>query len=358
MQKKYLTCSQEFQKKVKGVRSNDIGLYGYQASYFDHLISHLPYYLKIYNHTFYNAAKIVNKNFSGLVLLDYGCGVGLLGLYAKFCRFKKVLLCDIVAENIIAAKKISEYLKISIDEFIIGDIDTVKEKCIKQNIIPDIVIGTDVIEHIYNLDHFFKTLNEINPLQINIFSTASNPDNTFKLKKIKQQQHRDEYTGGYQTHINNYVDEQEFEESFFEIRKKIIKIIWFDVRDDAAHNLAQNLRGKNKADIEFAIQKFKRDGVMPLLPADIGSNTCDPITGSWTERVLPLSTYKKIYNDAGFHLKIKNGFYNDYNGSVLKKMAAKLINYIIVLFGGSSKIISPFIELIGSSKKGVNKTDN
>jgi 2-polyprenyl-3-methyl-5-hydroxy-6-metoxy-1,4-benzoquinol methylase len=91
------------------------------------------------------------------VLVDYGAGNGLLGIFAKYCGFKKVYVNDISAIFIEASKQLAKVLDISIDGFIEGDCDKVLEFT-KENDKVDAVVGTDVIEHVYRLYTFSVAL--------------------------------------------------------------------------------------------------------------------------------------------------------------------------------------------------------
>ena len=76
------------------------------------------------------------------------------------------------------------------------------------------------------------------------------------------------------------------------------------------------------------------------------TNTCDPITGSWTERLLTVKEYQSIYSKAGFALNVYNGFYNEWQegkkGSVLK-----LLNKTTRLLGMQGRFLSSYIILVG-----------
>ena len=57
-----------------------------------------------------------------LCLADYGCGNGLLGLFAKYCGFKIVLLCDTNADFTQAARALSAAIAVPADAYVHGDI--------------------------------------------------------------------------------------------------------------------------------------------------------------------------------------------------------------------------------------------
>ena len=78
-----------------------------------------------------------------------------------------------------------------------------------------------MIEHIYNLGIFFKTIQQMNPKMVSVFTTASNPANYFKVRALQKIQLKDEFEGGSPD------DHALFGESplepFIKIREQIIR---------------------------------------------------------------------------------------------------------------------------------------
>ena len=111
------------------------------------------------------------------------------------------------------------------------------------------------------------------------------------------------------------------------------------------NKLAKATRGLIKVDIEKAVEDYIKTKNLPT-PPHHPKNTCDPITGSWTERLLTEKEYESIYNQAGFELKTYNGFYNQWQPGA-KGFALKLANKTIALLGKQGNIITPFITLVG-----------
>ena len=83
---------------------------------------------------------------------------------------------------------------------------------------------------------------------------------------------------------------------------------------------------------------------MPAPPAD--TNTCNPLNGSWTERLLPLEKYRTLFADAGFTTKFYPGFYNQFEKGRFN-FAKKMLNKVITIMGSK---ISPYIVIVGFKK--------
>src|SRR4051812_12832436 len=147
----------KFSELLNKVEINSVPGHAYCKSYLDHLLIHRVYYLKIYNQLFNLLKKYTAKSFSDLFIVDYGCGNGLLGIYAAFCGFKNVLLVDTDEAFVVSAQNLARQLNISVN-LVTGDYHQ-----LTQVSKPDVIIGTDVIEHIYNIDEMFEVFQNINP---------------------------------------------------------------------------------------------------------------------------------------------------------------------------------------------------
>lgn len=326
-----------FQDKLARIDTAQSSGSPYAKRYLQHLLQNSSYYLSIYAEVLNHATEDTTSSYKEMLLVDYGAGNGLLGLFAKYAGFKKVMLCDVDAAFMEAAKELASNLQIEVEGFVSGDL----QKLLQQypGTVPDVVVGTDVIEHIYNLDIFFTELKQINPSLVSVFTTASNPDNWIKKTALQKLQTKDETVGGDPSDF--VLAGAEKHAAYSQIRKEIIRTNFPQLKAIEVNQLAVGTRGLYKADIISAVNKFLNDGSLPILPE--GKNTCHPLTGSWTERILPISSYQKIYKAAGFELTIYNGFYN-LHAAGLKRTINKMLN---VAIGIAGRKIAPFITLKG-----------
>jgi 2-polyprenyl-3-methyl-5-hydroxy-6-metoxy-1,4-benzoquinol methylase len=305
-------------------------------------LQHKKYYLAIYADVLQKLAQHSAQKKTAIELVDFGAGNGLLGIFAKFCGFNKVFINDIDMKFVDAAKSLAIQLEISINGFITGDIDSVENYL--QNEKPTAIIGTDVIEHIYDLDHFFSVVRKINPSMVSVLTTASNPENYFKTRMLKKIQLKDELEGG--TTDEHALFGEHSHEPFLKIREQIIGKHGEGLSSLKITELAKATRGLNTPDILGALQQYKLSGKMPVPPFH-PTNTCNPLNGSWTERILSLEEYISLYAAAGFTCKFYAGFYNDLEGNVAERFVKKMLNAAITTVG---KKISPYIVIVGEKK--------
>ncbi|MEP7164891.1 MAG: 50S ribosomal protein L11 methyltransferase [Ferruginibacter sp.] len=333
-------CIDAFEKKLELVIIDDISAALYCKKYLAHLLQYKKYYLAIYADVLNKLIRQSTQKKENILLIDFGAGNGLLGIFAKYCGFKKVFVNDIDEKFVQASRKLAAQLHVEIDGYITGDIITVQSYFADE--IPAAIVGTDVIEHIYDLGVFYKTIRQINPLMISVFTTASNPANYFKVRALQKIQLKDELEGGSPD------DHALFGESplqpFLKMREEIIGKYARNMTDVEILALAKATRGMVQEDIRSSVETYMASGKMPVPASD--TNTCNPLNGSWTERILSLDTYISLYADAGFTCKFYAGFYNDYEQGLMN-FVKKLLNAGITTLG---KKISPYIVLVGTKK--------
>ena len=189
--KEYISA---FEKELECVIIDSISPEPYCKKYLSHLLLHKRYYLAIYADVLQKIVAHSCKNKSAITLVDYGSGNGLLGIFARFCGFKKVILNDIDAKFVKASEQLAAQLNIMVDGYVTGGINDLQSYC--KNEMPDAIAGTDVIEHIYDLEGFLSCLQQINESMVSVFTTGSNPANLLKVSRLKKIQMKDELQGG------------------------------------------------------------------------------------------------------------------------------------------------------------------
>ena len=326
-----------FTSRLSEINISEVSDVHYCKKYLQHLMLNRNYYLLIYSKVLEQVIFNSDLKKESITLIDYGAGNGLLGLFAKFCGFGKIIINDIDKSFIKSAQTLAIGLNISVDQFITGDINTIQKECFF--IKPDAIVGTDIIEHIYNLNSFFTIMKEINSNMVSVFTTGSNPENYFKIKKLRALQFKDEHTGGIADDFG-FADSQSHP-SYFQIRKDIISAINPEFDEMLIIKMAKLTRGLNREDIKQVVLQYEKTGQFPNEPEPF--NTCNPLTGSWTERILSIKEYHIIYKNSNFSAQVSPGFYNIYYKGV-KKLIMVFINNLVSIFGLK---FAPFIFIVG-----------
>ena len=289
-------------------------------NYLNRNIESLRYYARIYAVCLKDIPEISNT-----VLVDYGGGCAFLSQFAKRLGVAKVIYVDINPESVQTAEELKRVLGIGPDVVIHGDSRDLKAWCAENNVVPDCLVSVDVIEHIYDLDAFFADLLSVNPSMKMVFTTASNSCNRLKVRELRKVMLADEQGRGE-------------EKGFYAQRFEYIRQRFPQLAENELEYWAWNTRGLVFGDIEKAVAEKCPNTAIDRY------NTCDPSTGSWTERVLPLSEYKRLFSKYKRLLRVENGFY-DTNRTQPQKAFRSLLNGIIRPFPNLGRCIAPFIIL-------------
>ena len=328
MKNQFTKFEASFIEQLSSIGIADISNEKIVTDYLQNILQHKKYFVKIYSFLLAEAVKKLNKPLQNITVLDYGTGNGLLALFAKYCGFKKVFACDYDENFIVASTRLSNTLNIYINDWSVSNEYDVKNHYQDKNI--DIIVGTDVIEHIYNLDIFFSNIHALNPNIITAFTTASVYDNYFKRKKLEALMLKDEV-------------------EYLEQRKKIIHNYDNSLAQNEIENLATVTRGLKESDMYTYTEEYRKTGVMNSIKIN-NTNTCDPYTGNFTERILTIREYNKLYEQHQFSISFISGFYDD-DKNLLQNLIIKILNFFINCINNKylSRTIAPFIILVGNS---------
>ena len=294
--------------------------------YLERMMPSIDYYFDIYSHCLDIAANAIQIPIEKATLIDYGGGHGLLGIIAKKLGWHEVVYIDINPTSAHTVRTLSETLGHGPDTILTGDSVLLREWLRANHRQPHALLGMDVIEHIYRLDTFFNDIiaDTSQPLFL-LFTTASNPFNAHICSRLRRIMQSDE-TGT--TEQPNY----------YTLRHDFIARQRPELTPDQLHRWVVNTRGLIFDDIQEYLDKDE----MPT-PTD-PFNTCDPRTGNWTERILPIKRYQELLDTHKYQLSVENGWYNTRH-NIPKKTCAQLLNIV------NSPRLAPFLILKANYKR-------
>lgn len=301
---------------------NALDISNYSRDYILRLLPTLDYYLDICHH----ALDLLSPQTHTLV--DYGGGQGFLSLLAKRQGIQEVIYIDHNPQASQTVTTLSNHLGFGPDTILTGDQDTLLKWCREQHCTPDALVGIDVIEHIYRLEPFFDSLHTLNPRMTLVFTTASTPYNPFIQRRLKRIMLMDEYG-------------HESQKGFLQLRREHIASLQPKLSEKELDYWARGTRGLTYDDIT---RLFHDNLSVESLPTTLPPhpNTCDPATGSWTERILPIDSYRQLTVPLGWSVSVGKGFFNKHH-SGLKRYVSRVLNAILLL--PCTRWLSPFIIL-------------
>ena len=326
--------------KLNDLNFNNLAISEYNKVYLKKYIDNFPFYISLYSQLLKKAIKKLNKPVSESVFVDYGGGCGILSYLAKEVGFKTVVYNDNYQISLNDTQIISGALGISIDHYICGDVEDFVNEVSLLGISPDLICSFDVLEHIYNIEKWFKTIIEINNSFSLLFMTSANSCNPFVVRRLERLQIQAEHEGLKRTAGWKEID---LNNSFLEARGKIIKEKFPDFNKDIISELATKTRGLRKDDIIKVVNRYIETSEISY-QIEHPTNTCDPYTGNWTEKLFDLKQLTTLINNNKLSVDITNSYYSYSHNNILN-LPKFILNILIKIVGKKILFFSPTFTL-------------
>ena len=322
--------------KIISLDIDRLNISAYNKRYLKHYQQNLNFYLDAYSQLLLKATSNLDIPVNKAVFLDYGGGSGLLSYLAAALGFNKVVYNDLYEISVNDVKVVSQNLQLNIDEFIVGDIKQVTESINKSKIHPNLICSFDVLEHIYDINEWFIQLKDFKHSFKLFFTTNANGSNPFVNRRLTKKHIRDELHGRKREEVWKEID---LHTSFLIERKKIITQYFSQLTEDDVNKLATVTRGLKENDIKKEVSYFIKHGEMKY-EITHPTNTCDPFTGNWTEKIIDTKSLCNFINSLGFTCYVSNSFY-PYSEKRILNVPKYMLNLIIRLMGKTNLFFSP-----------------
>lgn len=297
------------------------------------------FYKSVYLQLIGKALKKLTKPVNESTLADYGGGCGLLSFIAREMGFRHVIYNDIYDVSVSDAKELSVVFKSSPDVFCHGDIDVLVSEVSRLSLLPDLICSVNVLEHIYDLEAWFKSLNKLDGFSL-VFLTGSNPRNPYVAYRHKAIHRISEYRG---CERNIRKGNLFLSVSCLSERERIIREGYPDLAADKAALLARKTRGlRYEAILGAAAEYIERGAISYRM--DHPTNTCDPYTGNWSERLIDIKGSLKMLSDLGMEGRFTGSYYC-YSGNYALNVIKSLLNILLRITGSGFLFFSPMIAL-------------
>lgn len=338
IQQKYEETLKDLLLRLKALNLQEIGISEYNQAYLSKHIKEFQKTSWFLSHIFMLIAE-KNIPFSQITLIDYGGGAGILSYFAKMLGVGTLIYNDIYDVSCKDVKKISEKINIHIDYIMQGDIHEVVEQVKEEKLKIDFLLSFDVIEHIYNVEDWFNEVKKIQTEKLTVIQTShANKYNLLINTKLTKLQKRAEYQEQKKEWGHK---ERDTLQSFFYVRKNIIKNQLPDLEESKLNYLSRQTRGLIEKDIVREVKKYAQNGKINYKPKH-KNNTCDPLTGNWTEQFIDLKDLQKTIEKMGYECIITPGFYINTKGSNIVKVVKKIVNHIIYYLKFKGLLLSPY----------------
>jgi hypothetical protein len=322
--------------RLKALDLKDLNISEYYRNYLEKYVDNFAFFMSLYSQLLIKALNKLEKPVNESTFADYGGGCGILSFLARETGFKTVIYNDINKNSVNETQIISAILNIEIDLYICGDVEVFVNEINRRNIKPDLICSFDVLEHIYDLEHWFRKIAEADSRFSLLFMTCANSGNPLVRHRLKKLHTDAEFKGGEKNIRNNDLF---LDSSILKERERIIGDKFPDLKLSDIQFLALKTRGLRKDDIEKLVDLFIRTGEFPYI-ADHPTNTCDPYTGSWVERLIDLQQLKTIIRQSGLNVSISNSYYG-YSAGRMLNVPKYILNQMISILGPQNLFFSP-----------------
>jgi len=292
-----------------------------------------------------------NKPLERTVLLEYGGGCGILSMLARECGVGTVVYNDIYDVACVDARTIAQATGNVANQYISGDIEDVVESLRGTPLSYDVVVSSDVLEHIYNIEAFFTELPALSNGHISFaMSTHANRYNpvirrVLTRKQVSVENEDREHTPGHK--------KRDSLRSYLSIRRDIIRECGDALlSEDEIEVLATLTRGRMDADIRSAVFNYLETKELPR-PIAHPTNTCDPRTGNWQDRFIDPAVLIGECSRAGLDVDVSPGHYGRPGGFVKQTLAGAL-DCLISMFPGEALRLAPYFLIHGSGDMSIH----
>ena len=285
-----------------------------------------------------------NVPYDEFVFIDHGGGIGVLSLLAKELGLGTVIYNDLWAPYCKDAQIIAEAAKANrADHYVLGDIDELIDFLKTNSISCNALASYDVIEHIYDIETFLVRLSDSSagPLTV-VMASSANPFNPLIRRHHMEFQRKAEYGGREKT---QGCREDYLTKAYIIVRQEIISKHAPSLSDVEIQRLAKATRGLIEPDIKEAVDEYLKTANIPQGPTH-PTNTVNPYTGNWAERLHDIEHLKEILSNEGFKVDILAGYYaNSKTNHPLKRFMGIALNPLIRMLKYKGLFFAPFYTI-------------
>jgi len=329
--------------RIAGLDIDRLDISDYNRRYFGSHVASIRQVLQYYTYVLCCAFSQAARATDDLVFIDYGGGSGLLSLLARELGVRTAIYVDIYDVSCRDAELIARSLGLPADVYLTGDIDELLAFLEERRIACDVLASVNVIEHIYDIEGFLSKLGELPGPGLSVaLSSDANDENPWERRSFarlhRRIEHEDRTRGwGHK--------ERDSLESYRSIRRRLISECAADLSCEELDRLAAATRGLRAADIRARVNAYRCTGEMPEEPKH-PTNTCDPRTGNWAERLLSPEYLRERLAGEGFGAEVLRGYYGA-SLHPLKRLIGPCLNRLIAGLGSRGLTLSPFYVLRG-----------
>lgn len=240
------------------------------------------------------------------VVVDYGGGAGLMSMLARLAGVGGVVYNDIYDVSCADARVLASAVGAVADRYVPGDLADLRRDLEAARVTPNVVVSYDVIEHIYDIEQFFRELPAIAPHGLSIFmGSGANARNPAIRRSIMARQRVVELTG---REVHPGHKQRDCAIAYRTVRAAMIREAEPSLAAEQVDRLAALTRGYMARDVGDAARIFARTGREPRA-LEHPTNTCDPFTGNWEEHLMDPYGLASLLRSGGMKAQVVAGYW-------------------------------------------------
>jgi hypothetical protein len=323
-----------------------LALSSYGESYFRYDRGKITFILQGYVFILLTVAEKLGPRYKEIAIIDHGGGIGLFSFFCKMLGIKTVIYNDyngVVRED---AEKIAQAISLKIDHYSVGDVPAMLDHIRSNGLAPRILVSRNVLEHIYDIDHFLHLMSQVPGDLSLIMSTTANRKNPL-VSIYTRRAHRKYELVGKPVSWGSSVTVPG--SACVDVREKIIRDRFPGLKIDEYSQLAKNTRGLIVGDILKKTQAYLSTGKYPVVIPD-PTNTCEPYSGNWVEQLVPIREYERMVKKNGFTFDFQCGFYSTRYHQKILNLITPVLNFMIYLLGKKGLFLAPFMMIVADKR--------
>lgn len=213
----------------------------------------------------------------GKVILDAGCGYGVIAIILALMGANKVVGVDISEERLTTfAQIIRDY---GFDQQLEARLQRVEDTSLP-NASVDAVISNEAISHYYDVDAFLReTARVLKPGGVLLISDGNNACSP--LRRRHTQEIWERFENGPAGTVHGHV----LAVPYIEMRRQIIRSAGPDLPDDVVERIAQRTSYLRKEEVLQALKEYLTTGQMPHSTFDRNRCPVNPLSGAYMEHM-------------------------------------------------------------------------
>lgn len=332
--------------RLRAVDLGELGISEYNRRYLTSKLNNPAASFQLYTYLLTLCIRDSDVAASRLTVVDYGGGSGVFSLLAREYGIGTVVYNDIYEVSCEDYAKLARAVGAEADHVVCGEMDALAHHVAAHRLTVDAVCSFDVIEHIYDMEGHIEAYSAL-PGQLRlVWGSGAIAANPVIRRSLVKKHHQFEHADRPRVYGHK---ERDSLRSYASLRRDIISAYDPGLDERTVNRLVSATRGLMKPDIERCVDDFRREGRIARAP-DHATNTCDPLTGNWAERLMDLVWLSDLLATHGFETDVLPGYWGGASDA-LRRTVKSALNLLISNVAALRFRLAPYYVVIADRRR-------